>query len=153
MDHGSSQQPFEPYHYSGAGVGPPPRYIDQCRECGDSLLTSTKRGQTPFTDTFSELNVRTAILRASIQMATTPYSSTCSPPRKPNTLIKRFGLFLMPNHFHLVVQPATEEALSPFMESCMTSHVRRYHHHDRNHGHVSQSRLKSFPIQRDVISS
>lgn len=32
-----------------------------------------------------------------------------------------FGLCLMPNHFHLVAQPATEAALSRFMQWCMTS--------------------------------
>jgi len=28
-----------------------------------------------------------------------------------------FGFCLMPNHFHLIVQPATDAALSPFMPS------------------------------------
>ena len=55
----------------------------------------------------------------------------------------------MPNHFHLVVQPATVDALSPFMQWWMTSHVRRYHRHYRSHGHVWQGRFKSFPIQED----
>ena len=52
----------------------------------------------------------------------------------------------MPNHFHLIVQPA----LSPFMQWWMTSHVRRHHQHYRSHGHVWQGRFKSFPIQRDA---
>lgn len=60
-----------------------------------------------------------------------------------------FGICLMPNHFHLVVQPATEATLSPFMQWWMTSHVRRYHQHYRSHGHVWQGRFKSFPIQQD----
>jgi putative transposase len=59
------------------------------------------------------------------------------------------GFCLMPNHFHLVVQPATEAALSSFMQWWMTSHVRRYHQHYRSHGHVWQGRFKSFPIQQD----
>jgi len=59
-----------------------------------------------------------------------------------------FGFCLMPNHFHLVVQPATV-ALSGFMQWWMTSHVRRYHRHYRSHGHVWQGRFKSFPIQQD----
>ena len=59
------------------------------------------------------------------------------------------GFCLMPNHFHLVVQPLTEAALSPFMQWWMTSHVRRYHRHYRSHGHVWQGRFKSFPIQED----
>ncbi|MEK6633041.1 MAG: transposase [Nitrospirota bacterium] len=63
--------------------------------------------------------------------------------------VKVFGVCLMPNHFHLIVQPATEAALSPFMQWWMTSHVRRYHQHYRSHGHVWQGRFKSFPIQQD----
>lgn len=49
----------------------------------------------------------------------------------------------------LVVQPATDAVLSPFMQWWMTSHVRRYHRHYRSHGHVWQGRFKSFPIQQD----
>ncbi len=60
-----------------------------------------------------------------------------------------FSACLMPNHFHLVVQPVTETALSSFMQWWMTSHVRRYHQHYRSHGHVWQGRFKSFPIQQD----
>ena len=63
--------------------------------------------------------------------------------------IKVLGFCLMPNHFHLVVQPETEAALSPFMQWWMTSHVRRYHQHYHGHGHVWQGRFKSFPIQQD----
>lgn len=40
--------------------------------------------------------------------------------------VKVFGVCLMPNHFHLVLQPATETTLSLFMQWWMTSHVRRY---------------------------
>jgi putative transposase len=59
------------------------------------------------------------------------------------------GFCLMPNHFHLVVQPKTPEALSAFMQWSLTAHVRRYHKHYRSHGHVWQGRFKSFPIQED----
>ena len=47
-----------------------------------------------------------------------------------------FAFCLIPNHFHLVVQPATVAALSGFMQWWMTSHARRYHRHYRSHGHV-----------------
>jgi putative transposase len=63
--------------------------------------------------------------------------------------VKVFSVCLMPNHFHLVVQPATEATLSPFMQWWMTSHVRRYHQHYRSQGHIWQGRFKSFPIQQD----
>ena len=64
--------------------------------------------------------------------------------------VKVVGFCLMPNHFHLIVQPATDAALSLFMQWWMTSHVRRYHRHYRSHGHVWQGRFKSFPIQQDA---
>lgn len=70
-------------------------------------------------------------------------------PAKAKYPVKLFGVCLMPNHFHLVVQPATEAALCSFMQWWMTSHVRRYHRHYRSHGHVWQGRFKSFPIQQD----
>jgi putative transposase len=56
---------------------------------------------------------------------------------------------LMPNHFHLVVEPADQTALSRFMQWLLTSHVRRYHKHYGSSGHVWQGRFKSFPVQRD----
>ena len=55
----------------------------------------------------------------------------------------------MPNHFHLVVEPAHQTALSQFMQWLLTSHVRRYHKHYGSSGHVWQGRLKSFAVQRD----
>jgi len=63
--------------------------------------------------------------------------------------VKVFAFCLMPNHFHLVVQPGTEAALSRLMQWWLTSHVRRYHQHYRTHGHVWQGRFKCFPIQED----
>jgi len=63
--------------------------------------------------------------------------------------VKIFGFCLMPNHFHLVVEPAHPTALSQFMQWLLTSHVRRYHNHYRTSGHVWQGRFKSFPVQRD----
>lgn len=59
------------------------------------------------------------------------------------------GFCLMPNHFHLVVQPKTPQALSASMQWSLTAHVLRYHKHYRSHGHVWQGRFKSFPIQQD----
>jgi putative transposase len=59
-----------------------------------------------------------------------------------------FGFRLMPNHFHLVLQPATGNALNPFMQWWMTSHVRRYHRHYRSSGQIWQGRFKIFPIQQ-----
>ena len=63
--------------------------------------------------------------------------------------VKLFGFCLMPNHFHLVVEPAHQTALSQFMQWLLTSHVRRYHKHYGSSGHVWQGRFKSFAVQRD----
>jgi putative transposase len=60
------------------------------------------------------------------------------------------GFCIMPNHFHLVLQPHTPEALSMMMQWWLTSHVRRYHRHYHSSGHVWQGRFKSFPIQQDA---
>jgi len=63
--------------------------------------------------------------------------------------VKCFGFCLMPNHFHLVVEPAHQTALSQFMQWLLTSHVRRYHKHYGGSGHIWQGRFESFPVQRD----
>jgi putative transposase len=63
--------------------------------------------------------------------------------------VKMFGFCLMPNHFHLVLEPAHPTALSQFMQWLLTSHVRRYHKHYGSSGHIWQGRFKSFPVERD----
>jgi REP-associated tyrosine transposase len=68
---------------------------------------------------------------------------------KQRTPVRLFAFCLMPNHFHLVVEPEASVDLSRFMQWLMTSHVRRYHRHYEGSGHVWQGRFKSFPIQRD----
>ena len=68
---------------------------------------------------------------------------------KNHQTVKVFCFCLMPNHFHLVLEPAHQTALSHFMQWLLTSHVRRYHKHYGSSGHVWQGRYKSFPVQRD----
>ena len=63
--------------------------------------------------------------------------------------VKIFGFCVMPNHFHLVLEPAHQTARSQFMQWLLTSHVRRYHKHYGTSGHIWQGRFKSFPVQRD----
>lgn len=67
--------------------------------------------------------------------------------------VKVFGFCLMPNHFHLVLQPATETTLSPFMQWWMTSHVRRYHQHYRSHGTCGRGGLRVSPFSRTATCS
>src|SRR5580692_5563041 len=58
---------------------------------------------------------------------------------------------LMPNHWHLVVRPATDQALGKLMGWIGVTHVRRHHqhYHSRGGGHLYQGRFKSFPVQED----
>ena len=55
---------------------------------------------------------------------------------------------LMPNHFHLLVQPRADGDLGRWMQWLMTSHVRRHHRRHDTSGHVWAGRFKSFVIQR-----
>ena len=59
------------------------------------------------------------------------------------------GYCLMPNHFHLALQPFNKGDLSRWMQWLTTAHVRRYHRHYDSSGHVWQDRYKSFPIEAD----
>ena len=58
---------------------------------------------------------------------------------------------LMPNHWHLVARPRTDEALGRWMGWVGVTHVRRHHehHHSRGGGHLYQGRFKSFPVAED----
>ncbi|MFL5339709.1 MAG: transposase [Gemmataceae bacterium] len=69
---------------------------------------------------------------------------------------QRFGMrlisfALMPNHWHLVVWPASDGALSTYMQWLTVTHVRRWHahHHSEGTGPIYQGRFKSFPVQED----
>ncbi|MBI1324326.1 hypothetical protein GC170_14240 [bacterium] len=58
---------------------------------------------------------------------------------------------LMPNHWHLVVSPREDGAMSKLMYWVSMTHTARHHAHYRSvgHGHLYQGRFKSFPIQND----
>ncbi|CAN5370373.1 transposase [soil metagenome] len=58
---------------------------------------------------------------------------------------------VMPNHWHLVLRPRRDGAISDFMRWIGVTHVRRHHEHHRTRGggHVYQGRFKSFPVQDD----
>ena len=56
---------------------------------------------------------------------------------------------LMPNHFHLVIRPEHDGDLSRWMHWVQNTHVRRYHQHHHDSGHIWQGRFKSFPIEED----
>lgn len=63
--------------------------------------------------------------------------------------VRLLAYCLMPNHFHLVVQPVHGRDLSKCMHWLLTSHARRHHNRRGTNGHVWQGRYKSFPIKKD----
>ena len=70
--------------------------------------------------------------------------------------LKRFpvdllAFCLMPNHWHLVLRPRTDDALARLMHWIGVTHVRRHHQHYHRTagGHLYQGRFKSFPVQED----
>lgn len=63
--------------------------------------------------------------------------------------VKTLAWCLMPNHFHLLVQPEEAALLNKWIQWVMTTHVRRYHKHYGTSGHLWQGRYKSFLVQDD----
>lgn len=65
--------------------------------------------------------------------------------------VELFTYCVMPNHWHLVVRPKTDEALGRWMGFVGVTHVRRHHEHyqTRGAGHLYQGRFKSFPVAED----
>ncbi len=63
--------------------------------------------------------------------------------------MRNLAYCLMPNHFHLVVQPEADGDLGRWMRWLLTTHVRRHHKRFGTSGHVWQGRFKSFVIQDD----
>lgn len=65
--------------------------------------------------------------------------------------VELFAYQLMPNHWHLVLRPEVDGAMSQFMRWVTATHTMRYHahYHSSGEGHVYQGRFKSFPIQDD----
>ena len=62
-----------------------------------------------------------------------------------------FAMAVMPNHWHFVVRPTTDDQVSEFFQRLTVTHTMRYHAHYKTSGtgHVYQGRFKSFPIQSD----
>ena len=58
----------------------------------------------------------------------------------------------MPNHWHLLLWPRRDGALSEFMRLLTVTHTHRWHAHHQTAGTgpIYQGRFKSFPIQRDA---
>jgi putative transposase len=62
-----------------------------------------------------------------------------------------FAMVVMPNHWHFVVRPQSDDQVSEFFRRLTVTHTLRWHAHDRTGGtgHLYQGRFKSFAIQDD----
>jgi putative transposase len=58
---------------------------------------------------------------------------------------------VMPNHWHLVLWPETDDALSDYMHWLSVTHTQRWHasHGTAGTGPLYQGRFKSFPVEED----
>jgi putative transposase len=65
--------------------------------------------------------------------------------------VRLLAYCVMPNHFHLVVQPTEDGQLSAFMKRLEGTHSKRWHSQRQTAGTgaVYQGRFKAFPIQSD----
>jgi putative transposase len=66
--------------------------------------------------------------------------------------IRCLAYCLMPNHFHFVLWPRTDDEMSAFMAWLTTTHSKRWHAWRRTAGtgHVYQGRYKAFPVSTDI---
>jgi putative transposase len=69
--------------------------------------------------------------RATVFHKPQDFEAFVSVPAQPKERhrVEVFAFCLLPNHFHLVLEPEHSTALSQFMQWLLTSHVRRYHQH------------------------
>jgi putative transposase len=58
-----------------------------------------------------------------------------------------FALCLMPNHFHMVVRPHSEDQLGQWMHWLLTTHTTRHHRRHGTCGRLWQGRYKDFPVE------
>lgn len=58
---------------------------------------------------------------------------------------------LLPNHWHFVVRPVSDDDLSAFFRWLTHTHVMRWHahYHTEGTGHLYQGRFKTFPVEDD----
>jgi putative transposase len=76
--------------------------------------------------------------------------------RVPGEAVERqslpmFSYSLMPDHWHFVVRPKTDDQLSDFFRWLTQTHTMRWHaqSHTSGTGHLYQGRFKTFPIESD----
>jgi putative transposase len=59
------------------------------------------------------------------------------------------GFCLLPNHFHLVLWPETDDGFSALMHWLLTTHASRYLRRYRATGLVWQGHFRASPIEED----
>jgi len=64
--------------------------------------------------------------------------------------VKIFAYCLMPNHFHVVLQPEEDGELSRWVHWLLTSHVHHHHLIHKTEGHLWQDRFRAFIVQEDA---
>jgi putative transposase len=76
--------------------------------------------------------------------------------RVPGEAVERrslpiFSYTLMPDHWHFVVRPKTDDQLSDVFRWLTQTHTMRWHAHSHTSGtgHLYQGRFKTFPIEGD----
>lgn len=59
------------------------------------------------------------------------------------------AMTVMPNHWHFVVRPETDQQVSEFFRRLTVTHTMRWHAHYKTSGtgHLYQGRFKSFPVE------
>ena len=69
----------------------------------------------------------------------------------PIAPIRIVAYTLMPNHWHLVLWPTTDDQLSEYLRWISMTHAARWHqaHGTVGRGALYQGRFKSFPVQED----
>lgn len=70
---------------------------------------------------------------------------------KERAPVRLLAYCIMPNHWHLVVQPEADDALSKFIARLTQIHSQRRHAQRETvgRGHLYQGRFKAFPVQSD----
>lgn len=62
--------------------------------------------------------------------------------------VKLLAFCLMDTHFHLILRPDTQDAISAYMQWLMNAHIRQYRrrYSGRGEGHIYQGRYRNIPL-------
>jgi putative transposase len=68
-----------------------------------------------------------------------------------NVPVRILAFCLMPNHWHFVLWPTTDDQVAEFTKWMTHTHTQRYHahYHTSGAGHLYQGRYKGFRVQPD----